>query len=632
MTGDSRTAPPPADQQPSPYRVLARKYRPATFEGLIGQDVLVRTLTNAFRSERIAHAYMLAGVRGIGKTTTARIIARALNCVGVDGEGGVTVEPCGACEPCVAIAQDRHLDVIEIDAASRTGVDAMRELLDGVRYRPASARFKVYIIDEVHMLSTQAFNALLKTLEEPPEHVKFIFATTEIRKVPVTVLSRCQRFDLRRADQATLVLHLTRIAAAEGVVVAPPALQLIARAADGSVRDALSLLDQAIAHAGTDIGEAAVRDMLGLADRTASFDLFEAVMKGDAAAAVALLRDQYAAGADPAAVLEDLLELAHWLTRIKITPEIATAPGVAEAERVRGLDLAGRLTVPQLARAWQMLLKGLAETRTAPMPIKAADMLLIRLAYTAPLPTPAEALAPTVRPATGGAASETTAIAFPDAGAAPAPRHGHAPIRPTSSAGPATAPASVARAPEPEPPQASPRAGPRSPQPLPTPWPTSFAQVIALAESQREMLLHGHLMGSVRLVRFEIGHLELALERDAPADLPQRLSRFLSQQTGRPWLVTLSSEAGAPSVLAQRRQEAAALRERVAATPLIAAIFEAFPGATIDSIRRLEDSTAGGESDGVAGPDDGETSANDVPEDVTEDEDGASSTMTDDFD
>ena len=589
MTGDSLPAPPPADQQASPYRVLARKYRPATFDSLIGQDVLVRTLTNAFQSGRIAHAYMLAGVRGIGKTTTARIIARALNCTGADGSGGITVQPCGACEPCLAIAQDRHLDVIEIDAASRTGVDAMRELLDGVRYRPASARFKVYIIDEVHMLSTQAFNALLKTLEEPPEHVKFIFATTEIRKVPVTVLSRCQRFDLRRVDQATLVGHLGRIAAAEGVAVAPPALQLIARAADGSVRDALSLLDQAIAHAGTDIGEAAVRDMLGLADRTASFDLFEAVMKGDAPAAVALLRGQYEAGADPAAVLEDVLELTHWLTRIKVTPEIAAAPGVAEAERVRGLALAGGLTVPQLARAWQMLLKGLAETRAAPFPIKAADMLLIRLAYTAMLPTPAEALA---RPPLAASAGEESAAEEPGSGAPPAFTSGGAvpaPRPPVVAMAPAALPSSPARAAEPDRARPAPPQSAAQPSPaLPTPLPTSFAQVIALAESQREMLLHGHLIGSARLVRFEIGHLELALERDAPADLPQRLSRFLSVRTGRPWLVTLSTETGAPSVLAQRRQEAADLRERVAATPLIAAIFEAFPGATIDSIRRLD--------------------------------------------
>ena len=379
-----------ADQ--APYRVLARKYRPASFAQLIGQEAMVRTLTNAFASGRLAHAFILTGVRGVGKTTTARIIARALNCVGADGDGGPTIEPCGQCEPCRAIAEDRHVDVLEMDAASRSKVDEMRELLDGVRYRPAAARYKVYIIDEVHMLSNHAFNALLKTLEEPPQNVTFIFATTEVRKVPVTVLSRCQRFDLRRVDEERLSAHFAAIAEAEGVAVSAPALHLIARAADGSVRDGLSLLDQAMAEGGGAVGEDEVRRMLGLADRGVTFDLLERLMKGDIGTALGLMAEQYGAGADPAAVIEDMLDLTHWLTRIKVVPEVARETGVPEAERVRGSDMADGLSMAALARAWQMLLKGLGEVRVAPSPLQAAEMVLVRLAYTADLPTPAEAV------------------------------------------------------------------------------------------------------------------------------------------------------------------------------------------------------------------------------------------------
>ena len=374
------------------YRVLARKYRPATFAGLIGQEAMVRTLTNAMASGRLAHAFVLTGVRGVGKTTAARIIARCLNCVGPDASGGITPEPCGVCEHCRAIAEDRHMDVIEMDAASRTGVDDIRDLIDGVRYRPTSARYKVYIIDEVHMLSKNAFNALLKTLEEPPEHVKFIFATTEVRKIPVTVLSRCQRFDLRRIDAETLAAHFRGIVDNEGAKVTDGALNMVVRAADGSVRDGLSLFDQAIAHSGGEVGEDQVRRMLGLADRTITFDLLDAVMKGDADKALRYLGEQYAAGADPAVVLEDMLELTHWLTRIKVVPGAADAFGVPEAERVRGGEMAERLSMAAVARAWQMLLKGLGEVRLAPRPEQAAEMVLVRLAFASGLPTPAEAL------------------------------------------------------------------------------------------------------------------------------------------------------------------------------------------------------------------------------------------------
>ena len=403
------------------YRVLARAYRPKTFAELIGQQAMVRTLTNAFRTGRLAHAFVLTGVRGVGKTTTARIIARAFNCVGPDGAGGPTVEPCGECEHCRAIDEDRHVDVLEMDAASHTGVDDIRELIESARYRPATARTKVYVIDEVHMLSKSAFNALLKTLEEPPPHVKFVFATTEVRRVPVTVLSRCQRFDLRRVNSETLAAHFASVAESEGVQVSADALNLIARAADGSVRDGLSLLDQAIAHRADDaaeIGADDVRTMLGLADRTHVFDLLDAILKGEIAGALDLFADQYAAGADPAAIIEDMLELVHWLTRIKIVPAIAEGADVPEAERVRGRAMADALSMAALARAWQMLFKGLAEVQAAPAGWHAADMVLVRLAYAADLPTPAES----VRALSRGSAPEPA-----NRDAAPPPRASNAP-------------------------------------------------------------------------------------------------------------------------------------------------------------------------------------------------------------
>lgn len=381
-------AAPPAEKPA--YRVLARKYRPSNFNELIGQDALVRTLRNAFATNRVAHAFMLTGVRGVGKTTTARIIARALNCIGVDGQGGPTAEPCGVCANCVAILADRHPDVMELDAASNNGVDDVRELREAVRYRPAQARFKIYILDEVHMLSNAAFNALLKTLEEPPPAVKFLFATTELRKVPPTILSRCQTFHLARVPQDTLRAHYGRICGLEGVTAEEEALGVIARAADGSVRDGLSLLDQAIALSGDHVSAATVQEMLGLADRTLVLDALEAALEGDTPALLGHLDRAHERGAEPGVVLSDMLDLVHTLTRLHSVPALAKNPALPEHERGRGAALAQKLSIPILGRAWQILLKGVPELADAPDRRAALDMILIRLAHLSDLPPPGE--------------------------------------------------------------------------------------------------------------------------------------------------------------------------------------------------------------------------------------------------
>ncbi len=579
-------APPPAapGAQAAPYRVLARAYRPTTFDGLVGQQALVQTLTNAFASGRLAQAYMLAGVRGIGKTTTARIIARALNCIGPDGTGGPTATPCGVCQHCRAIAADNHVDVLEIDAASHTGVDDMRELIDGARYRPGMARYKVYIIDEVHMLSKSAFNALLKTLEEPPDHVRFIFATTEIRKVPVTVLSRCQRFDLRRVDAATLAGHLATIVEREAAAVDAAALHLIARAADGSVRDGLSLLDQAIAHAAGPVDAETVRRMLGLADRTIVFDVFEAAMAGDARAALEQVETQYLAGADPVVIVEDLLDLAHWLTRLKVAPAAAADPGLPEAERVRGRENAEKLGIAEITRAWQLLLKGLGEVRMAPSPIQAVEMLLVRLAYTARLPTPDEALRRLDGPAAATAASMTAGpTAAPSAAGPPPagpPRAQPVPSaqRSDSSAGDGAATATAAQR------QPAPRA---QAAPDSRPALADFRAVVEYLASIGELQLYAHLKSGVHLVRFEPGRMELRLAEHVPSDVPGRLSRVLGDATGEPWLVGVSAAEGEATVVDQEAAAAAALKAEAARDPRVRAVLDAFPGATVDEVRLI---------------------------------------------
>jgi DNA polymerase-3 subunit gamma/tau len=542
------------------YRVLARKYRPTRFDDLIGQDGLVRTLRNAFAMQRIAHAFMLTGVRGTGKTTTARILARALNCTGPDGTGGPTPDPCGVCDNCVAILADRHPDVVEMDAASNTGVDDVREIIEATRFKPLSARIKVFIIDEVHMLSRNAFNALLKTLEEPPPHVKFVFATTEIRKVPVTVLSRCQRFDLRRVSVAELSAHFLRIAKAEAVRIAPEAIAHIARAADGSVRDGLSLLDQVIARGmedGGEISDELVAEMLGLADRSYVFDLMDAVMAGDAAAALQVTDIAHERGADLGVLIADLLGLAHLLTRLKSVPALSTSSSLPEAERTRGLALANSLSIPWLGRLWQMLLKGVAEVEHAPDRRGAAEMILIRLCHVADMPPPGELLKKL----------EAQINEYPSLASSYAASDG-------GSGGARAIAANAAPALSLEP----------QPAAAPAPRALTFADVVALAGARHEVMLYAHLRQSVHLVRFAPPIIEMRLEPEAPRDLAPRLAALLEAETNRRWTIALSGAAGEPTIDAVEREAEASTRQSVNDHPLVRAIFETFPGARIEAL------------------------------------------------
>ena len=562
----SASAEAPADG----YRVLARKYRPASFEDLIGQDAMVRTVSNAFESGRIPQAWILTGVRGVGKTTTARILARALNYELPDGSvKGPTIKMPEMGVHCQAIIESRHPDVLEMDAASHNSVEDVRQINDAIRYAPMSARYKVYILDEVHMLSGAAFNALLKTLEEPPPHAKFVFATTEIRKVPVTVLSRCQRFDLRRVDAALLVDHLQGIAAKEKAEIEPAALALIARAAEGSVRDSLSLLDQAMAHAAGPGRAEDVRQMLGLADRGRVVDLFEALMRGDVAAALKELREQYEIGADPAVILADLAEFTHFVTRVKVIPAVADDVSLSEAERTRGRAFASQLSMRVLSRTWQMLLKGVAEVPASGRPVAAAEMVLVRIAYAADLPTPDEVVR-----------------SLSESGAAPA--------RPQGNGGSVQA-SSQGYAPRYEAPRGSPRSSAAvSPRPAEDPMsrrdepvaaPTlsinSFAELIALAAEKRDITTKMALERDVRLVRCEDGQLEIALEARAPKTLVHDLQRKLTGWTGKRWIVVVSKEQGAPTMRAQADAQQAEIERDVQNDPLVQAVLSRFPGAKI---------------------------------------------------
>ncbi len=539
----------------APYQVLARKYRPQNFDDLIGHGAMVRTLRNAFATGRIAHAYVLTGVRGVGKTRTARILARALNYVGPNGEDeGPTIDLAIDGLHCRAIAESRHPDVFEMDAASRTGVADIRELIEGVRYAPVEARYKVYIIDEVHMLSTAAFNALLKTLEEPPPHVKFIFATTEIRKLPVTVLSRCQRFDLRRIEIELLTEHLSAIVARENAKVERDGLFMIARAAEGSVRDALSILDQAlIQRAAPDetVSAEMVRAMLGLADRSQSWDLLKAALCGDAKSALEIFGAQYDAGADPAVILRDLLQIVHLLTRVKAAGLEAAAHGAAgETDAARAEEMASALAMNSLTRAWSLLMKGLAETQTAPDPVAAGEIALIRLAFAADLPTPDEALK----------------MLAGDGDASSPPRA----ARPTrSSAAPQAAYAEPQAAYKPVIAAAAP-SGPRL---------DSFIDVVRLADLKRDARLKVELESFVHLIAFEPGRIELRLHDRAPGDLAGRLMQRLKEWTGRQWVVSVNAQGAGRDTLRDARTAEAL------AHPLVKKALEVFPGAEIVAIR-----------------------------------------------
>jgi len=568
------------DQPETRYQVLARKYRPETFADLVGQEAMVRTLKNAFAASRIAQAFIMTGIRGTGKTTTARIIAKGLNCVGPDGQGGPTTEPCGQCEQCVAIMEGRHVDVMEMDAASRTGVGDIREIIDSVHYRAASARYKVYIIDEVHMLSTNAFNALLKTLEEPPAHVKFIFATTEIRKVPVTVLSRCQRFDLRRIEPEVMIALLQKIATAEGAKVSDDALALITRAAEGSARDATSLLDQAISHGAGETTADQVRAMLGLADRGRTLDLFDMILRGQAAQALAELSGQYAAGADPMAVLRDLADVTHWISVVKITPEAADDPTVPPDERARGLAMAQTLPMRALTRMWQMLLKALEEVAQAPNTMMAAEMAVIRLTHVADLPDPEQLLR---RLSEGPGAT---------AQPAPTPAPNGRPPAPGGQMAQAATPAAVAPRM-----MAGTGAGAAATAPALAPdtalarYPT-FAAVIELIRANRDVKLLIEVEHHLRLAHYSPGRIEFQPTDGAPRDLAATLAGRLQLWTGTRWLVSVVSEGGGATLAETRGAARLDAEAQAMQNPVVQAIFAAFPAATITAVRTLEDTRA----------------------------------------
>ena len=536
------------DASATAYQVLARKYRPETFADLVGQEAMVRTLKNAFAADRIAHAFIMTGIRGTGKTTTARIIAKGLNCTGPDGNGGPTTEPCGVCDACRAITEGRHVDVMEMDAASRTGVGDIREITESVHYRAASARYKIYIIDEVHMLSTSAFNALLKTLEEPPAHVKFIFATTEIRKVPVTVLSRCQRFDLKRIEPEVMIALLQRIAAGESAQITEDALALITRAAEGSARDATSLLDQAISHGAGETTADQVRAMLGLADRGRVLDLFDLVMKGDAAGALSELAGQYADGADPMAVLRDLAEITHWISVIKITPEAAEDPTTPPDERMRGLEMAGQLPMRVLTRAWQMLLKALEEVSAAPNAMMAAEMAIIRLTHVADLPDP-EALIRRIQSLPQPTHAAPT----------PAPQGGGGGARMARAVGGGTVSANA--------------------------LPATFESVVGLIRDKRDMKLLTEVELGLRLVSYQPGRIEFEPGPAAPRDLASRLAQRLQGWTGQRWVVSVTGTGGQPTIAEQQAVEQDEAKAQAMDLPIVQAILAAFPGAEIAEIR-----------------------------------------------
>ena len=567
-------------EETTKYQVLARKYRPETFSDLIGQEAMVRTLKNAFDADRIAQAFMMTGIRGVGKTTTARIIAKGMNCIGLEGNTGPTTSPCGQCEHCVAISEGRHVDVLEMDAASRTGVDDIREIIDSVHYRAASARFKIYIIDEVHMLSNNAFNALLKTLEEPPEHVKFIFATTEIRKVPVTVLSRCQRFDLRRIEPEEMIKMLQNLAKLENASISNEALALITRASEGSARDAQSLLDQAISHGAGETSVDQVRAMLGLADRGRVLDLFEFIMRGQAKEALNELGSQYSDGADPIGIIRDLAEVTHWVSIIKITPDAADDPTVSPDEKTRGQAFSQSLSMRILTRTWQLLLKALEEISSAPNPMMAAEMAVIRITHVSDLPSPEELVKKLTstqsesegvkKGNSGGSVSNTTSSNFK-----PTQQTETRPIKNEGNTALAL-----------------------DTETLDLQYPT-FESVLEIIRKFRDMKLLIDVENSVRLSSYVPGRIEFTPTENAPKDLAQSLGQLLQKWTGFRWAITVVGNCSGETIQEQRNAKDATLKREAKLHPFVKTVFDNFPKASIVEIKSQAEIVAEAEETGL---------------------------------
>lgn len=573
-------------EENKPYRVLARKYRPQNFDELIGQDTLVRTLKNAITSGRVAHAFMLTGVRGVGKTTTARIIAKALNYIGPDGTSGPTIDSTDDCPLCQAISEDRHPDVIEMDAASRTGVDDIREILDGVRYAPTEARYKIYVIDEVHMLSKNAFNALLKTLEEPPEHVKFIFATTEIRKVPITVLSRCQRFDLQRIDVDVLAEHFTKICGLEKFTAEDDAIAMIARAADGSVRDGLSLLDQAMALSGDTITATQIQDMLGLADRAKNMDLLESALSGQMKTALEIMDHIHKNGGAPSVIMQDLLDLTHLLTKLRAVPDLEEInKNLSSDQLIRAKKLSGKISMPSLSKTWQILLKGLGEVNTAPNPQNAAEMVIIRLAYAANLPDPSDLIKRLKDQPTNTGAAQPSAQTTSTGGGTPTASssvHTQDFTPPPQPTGGAVQACTNGRG------QEIARAAPMLsivPDPQAITTIKTIEDIIALLEQNKEILLSSQLFAFAHPIKIEQGRFEFRQQEGALPDLSQRLTRTLKDITGDHWVIVISTTGkGAPTLYELEESQRLQELEDVANIPMVSNVLKIFPDAQLSKI------------------------------------------------